>query len=163
MTGQIPAERMTREVLLLLTETFENVQGFYLDGGTSLFETLSAISAAEASIPVDGRCATVAAQVAHTALYLEVLDQFLRTGENQPVDWGETWRTVGAVTPEEWAGLQSRLRSAYRGLRETIEHDAHWELENSVAGAIGLVAHCAYHLGEIRQATCVIQAPRLPG
>jgi hypothetical protein len=156
MTVSISTERMTRELLLLLTETFESVQGFYLDGGTSLFETLDGISAAEASIAVGGRCATVAAQVAHTSLYLEVLDHFLRKGENQPVDWGETWRTIAVVTPQEWAAIQARLQTAYRGLRETIEREARWELENSIAGAIGLVAHCAYHLGEVRQATCVL-------
>ena len=39
-----------RRDLRLLNETFDNVQGYYLDKGTSLFETLATISAEEASI-----------------------------------------------------------------------------------------------------------------
>jgi len=43
----IPVERFTIDLFELLTETFERVQGRYLDRGTSLFETLDTISAAE--------------------------------------------------------------------------------------------------------------------
>jgi hypothetical protein len=39
-------------MLVALEETFENVHGIYLDGATSLFETLATISAEEASVPV---------------------------------------------------------------------------------------------------------------
>jgi hypothetical protein len=52
-----------------------------------------------ASIPVDGTCATLAAQVAHTAFYLEVLERSLRSGQFERVDWESIGRTVGAVTP----------------------------------------------------------------
>ena len=53
-------------LFLLMEETFEaKHHGIYLDKGTSLFETLETISAREASIPVGGKCASVAAQVAH--------------------------------------------------------------------------------------------------
>jgi len=62
-TGQIQIEHFTQALLFLLEETFDTVHGIYLDKGTSLFETLATISAKEASIPVGGRCATLAAQV----------------------------------------------------------------------------------------------------
>jgi hypothetical protein len=42
-----------------------------LDDGTSLFETLETVSAQEASIPVGGKCASLAAQVAHVIFYIE--------------------------------------------------------------------------------------------
>jgi len=156
MTTIISTEQLTGDLLLILEETFENVQGVYLDGGTSLLETLASISAEEASIPVGGRCATLAAQVTHVCFYLDVLHRFLKTGQNERVDWGEVWRTVGAVTPAEWAALQQRVRHTYQRTRETILAYEHWDAPRAIGGAVGMLAHCAYHLGEIRQATCTI-------
>ena len=151
------SEQFAGELLFLLTETFESVHGIYLDRGTSLLETLAGISAAEASIPVGGKCATIAAQVAHVIFYLDVLDRFLRSGQDEQVDWGEVWRTVSDVSPEEWAALQERLRQTYARIRETIQTFDRWAEEHSIGGAIGVVAHTAYHLGEIRQATCTVK------
>ena len=75
MSTQIQAEHFTDALYTLLDETFDNVQGYYLDKGTSLFETLATISAEEASVPVGGKCATLAAQVKHVAFYLDVLER----------------------------------------------------------------------------------------
>ena len=50
---------------------------FFSMQGTSLFETLETITAAEASIPVGGKCATLAAQVAHVNFYLEVIEAYI--------------------------------------------------------------------------------------
>ena len=56
-------------LFLLMEETFESKHhGIFLDKGTSLFETLETVSAQEASIPVGGKCASLAAQVAHAAI-----------------------------------------------------------------------------------------------
>ena len=79
MSTQILAEHFSAALFALLDETFDNVQGFYLDGGTSLFETLATISAAQASLPVGSQCATLAAQVKHIAFYLDVLEKAVRT------------------------------------------------------------------------------------
>jgi hypothetical protein len=157
MTPSIPAATFTEELLFLLSETFETVHGIYLDGGTSLLETLAGISAEEASIPVGNKCATIAAQVTHVCFYLDVLDRFLKTGENERVDWGEVWRTVREVTPAEWAALQERLRQTYTRTQEMVKGYDRWDVEHSVGGAIALIAHTAYHLGEIRQATCTVK------
>lgn len=155
----IAAEQFTQALLFLLDETFEHVHGVFLDRGTSLFETLQTISAEEASIPVGGRCATLAAQVAHVAFYLDVAAAFIR-GENPGrVDWGEIWARVKGVTPEEWAATQAALRESYRRIIELAQAStgAWAHRENAVAGAMGLVAHTAYHLGEIRQALCALK------
>jgi hypothetical protein len=157
MTATIPATQFTNELLFLLTETFESVHGIYLDRGTSLLETLAGITAEEASIPVGDKCATIAAQVTHVCFYLDVLDRFIQTGQNEKVDWGEVWRTVRGVTPQEWQDLQARLHHAYERTQATIQSYEHWEVEHSIGGAIGLIAHTAYHLGEIRQATCTVK------
>jgi hypothetical protein len=157
MTQTISQTQITQAVLFLLDETFQNVHGVYLDKGTSLFETLATISAEEASIPVGGKCATLAAQVEHVNFYLEVLSHYLQSSENKPVDWGEIWRRVKAVTPEEWSNSQHKLQQTYRQLLELVRNYEDWGRENAIGGAIGLVAHTAYHLGEIRQALCVLK------
>ena len=74
----IQTDHFTKALLDMLDETFDSVKGYYLDRGTSLFETLADISAAEASVPVGGKCATLAAQVKHVAFYLDVVEKSIR-------------------------------------------------------------------------------------
>lgn len=157
MTTTVQQSEFTKAVLTVLEEAFESVHGYFLDPHTSLLETLAEISAAEASIPVGGKCATLAAQVAHVNFYIEVLERYLETGQNERVDWGEIWRTVGEVTPEEWAASQERLRQTYGRIRRHVAAYEHWDRDDEMGGAIALVAHTAYHLGEIRQAMCVVK------
>lgn len=153
----IESEHFTKALRLLLGETFDRVQGFYLDSGTSLFETLAGISAAEASIPVGGKCATLAAQVKHVAFYLDVVDDSVRNPSAPPADWGEIWRTVSSVTPDEWQGIQAELRASYNRIFKLIDDTPAWPDEVTIGGAIALIAHTAYHLGEIRQALCTLR------
>jgi hypothetical protein len=153
----IASEHFQQALLLALDETFDHVQGIYLDQGTSLFETLAGITAEEASIPVGGQCATLAAQVKHVAFYLNVVDKSVRAPNFPEVDWGEIWRTVGAVTDGEWAAIQAELRASYSRIIQLIHEVPDWPSEREIAGAIGVIAHTAYHLGEIRQALCSIR------
>jgi hypothetical protein len=157
MSPTFTSDQFAGELLFLLTETFESVHGIFLDRGTSLLETLAEISAEEASIPVGSKCATIAAQVTHVCFYLDVLDRFMRSGKDEPTDWGEVWRTVSGVSPAEWAALQERLRQTYARTREMIQTYEHWDVEHSIGGAMGILAHTAYHLGEIRQAMCTVK------
>lgn len=158
MSTQIQSEHFVQAIYDLLDETFDNVHGAYLDKGTSMFETLATISAAEASIPVGAKCATLAAQVKHTAFYLQVMERIVRSGMNEPVDWGEIWRTTTTVTPDEWEAIKARLRTAYNGIRAMIADTPSWPDEDHVGGVIAAVVHTAYHLGEIRQALCILKS-----
>jgi hypothetical protein len=157
MSNHIQTEHFSQALYVLLDETFDNVLGIYLDKGTSMFETLADISAEEASIPVGGRCATLAAQVKHVAFYLDVLDKSVRDPNYPKVDWGEIWRETGAVTAAEWTDLQTELRQSYDRLKLLISETPEWPSERHIGGAIGAIAHTAYHLGEIRQALCVLK------
>jgi hypothetical protein len=148
----------TTELFDILDETFETHHGIFLDKGTSLFDTLAQVSAAQASQPVSGRCATLAAQVAHVTFYLEVLERYITTGSTGQVDWGEIWRTVGAVTPEEWAGLNGALRETYARVQAMLRALESWDDARPIGGALAIVVHSAYHLGEIRQALCTFRA-----
>lgn len=156
MTTVIQAEHFTKALYFLLDETFETVHGIYLDKGTSLFETLATITAAEASVPVGGKCATLAAQVKHVAFYLDVLERGARSGQDEPQDWGKIWRETGAVTPEEWEAIKGELRASYGRLRQLVADTDQWPSEWEIGGAISAIAHSAYHLGEIRQALCTL-------
>ena len=141
-----------------MEETFESKHhGIFLDKGTSLFETLETVSAQEASIPVGGKCASLAAQVTHVIFYLELMEKYFLKQEVGKVDWGEIWRTVEKVSPEEWETLKRELRQTYKRL-DTLFHDTeNWNDEDTVGAAMAIVVHTAYHLGEIRQALCTLK------
>jgi hypothetical protein len=158
MSTQIQADHFANALYALLDETFDHVHGFYLDKGTSMFETLATISAAEASIPVGGKCATLAVQIKHVAFYLDVLEKTVRTQQFEQQDWGKIWRETSAVTPAEWSALQSALRTSYDRLKTLIGDTTEWANEQQIGGAIATIVHTAYHLGEIRQALCFLRA-----
>jgi hypothetical protein len=157
MSTQIQTDQFTNALYALLDETFDNVQGYYLDGGTSMFETLATVSAEEASIPVGGKCATLAAQVKHVAFYLDVLEKAVRTQQEEQQDWGKIWRETSAVTPEEWDAVKSSLRQSYDRIKALLNDMTEWSSEQQIANAIGIIVHTAYHLGEIRQALCTLK------
>jgi len=157
MSTHIQVDHFKSAIFLLLDETFDSVHGIFLDKGTSMFETLSTFSAEEASIPVGGKCATLAAQVKHTAFYLDVLEKAVRTQQFERVDWGQIWRETSAVTPEEWDAIKVSLRESYDRIKMLLHDTNDWPSEREIGGAIGMVVHTAYHLGEIRQALCVLK------
>ena len=157
MPTRIQSEYFTNALYALLDETFDDVQGYFLDKGTCMFETLATISAEEASAPTGGQCATLAAKVKHVAFYLDVVERNLRSGTFHRVDWGEIWRTVGAVSPAEWENIQSELRESTNRIRAFIHETQEWPDERRTGLAIAAVVHAAYHLGEIRQALCTVK------
>lgn len=152
----IRREDLLNPILDLLDETFEHHHGIYLDKNTSLLQTLETVSAQEASIPVGGKCASLAAQVTHVIFYLEVLERYIVQHDTSSVDWGEIWRTVEKVTPEEWAALKIKLEETYRRMDRMLRNHSAWD-EDSVGGAMAIIVHSAYHLGEIRQALCTLK------
>lgn len=149
------------ELFDLYTETFENVQGKYLDRGTSLFETLKTITAEEASKPISSNCASIAAQVEHIRFFIEVLGKVLRGEEVGKLNWNEIWETVSEVSVEEWEASKHRLHDAYTNIVADMKNLDTWEGENDIATALEILVHTAYHLGEIRQALCTVQPPTL--
>ncbi len=157
MVATIPVTRFTEELFALLEETFDNVEGRYLDGGTALFETLATISAEEASRPVSARCASIAAQVDHVIFYLEVSGRYILGTQVGKADWEASWRRR-SVTREEWSALLDQLRATHRDTLALLRGIETWEGEEDLGGALNILVHTAYHLGEIRQALCTIKA-----
>ena len=146
----------TTNLFQLLMETFEKPFGIYLDQDTSLFQTLETVSAEEASIPVGGKCGSLAAQVAHVTFFIESFERYVVYDDTSKRDWGYIWRTVEKVTPEEWADYKSKLKDAYQRVDKMFHENDVWD-EDSIGGALSIVVHTAYHLGEIRQALCTLK------
>jgi hypothetical protein len=140
----------------VLKEGFEKVEGVFLDPGDSLFETLATISAEEASRPLGEGSGNIAAKVNHIRFYLDAAIEVNRTGEYKKLDWASSWR-IGEVGDAEWQDLIDRLRATYAEIMTFVDTFDGWN-DRYIGGAFGIVAHCAYHLGEIRQALQVVKA-----
>lgn len=157
MPKQIAISEVAAGFRFLLTETFESVQGAYLDPGTSLFETLADISAAGASQPM-GDCATIAAHVAHITYYLQVLEDRMFGRDLSTVNWDQIWNEVSGVDHAEWERMLADLRATYERIRGHLDSADQWEGINELSSMLGIIAHSAYHLGEIRQMTCHLKS-----
>ncbi len=149
-------QEFANNLFQLMGETFEDPIGIYLDKNTSLFQTLETVSAQEASIPVGGKCASLAAQVSHMTFYIESFERFALQNDTSPRDWGEIWRTVEKVTPQEWETFKKKLKEAYQRMDKLFHENKTWN-EDTISGALSIVVHTAYHLGEIRQALCTLR------
>ncbi len=154
---KIKPENFLNNFFSLYDEIFENHHGIFLDNNTSLLTTLETVSAQEASIPVGGKCASLAAQVTHVIFYLELLEKYFLKQDVGKVDWGEIWRTVEKISPEEWETLKNKLRQTYVRLDKLFHATENWNDEDIIGAALAIVVHTAYHLGEIRQALCTLK------
>ncbi len=157
MSNKIDQQLVTQNLFDVLDEAFVKHHGIFLDANTSLFETLETISAAEASIPVGGKCATLAAQVAHVNFYLEVLEAYILNKDIGNVDWGDIWRRVSQVSAKEWQEYKDQLKETYQRVCSMLQAVEDWNDDRPIGGAIAIAVHTAYHLGEIRQAMCIVK------
>ena len=63
---------------------------------------------------------------------------------------------MSGVTSQEWETSKAKLRDAYQRIMTLFKTNPVWN-ETTMGGAMALVAHSAYHLGEIRQALCTLK------
>lgn len=147
---------VTAAMMAILRETFERVDGMYLDQGTSMFETLATVSAAEASRPVAPGASNIAAQVNHTTYYIVTIGEYLQGRQPESVDWDASW-LVGEVDETAWVALVAGLGKAYDELLMLIADPSAWQDDEPLEGGIAMIAHCAYHLGEIRRSLMFVQ------
>jgi hypothetical protein len=157
MAPSIRRDHLVDELLPVLDEVFQTHHGIFLDPGTSMLDALRGRQAAQASQPVGGRCARLAAQVAHVSFDLEVLEAYITSRKSQEVDWGDVWRRVSGVAPEAWHQLGDELDMTYRRVAGRLRAIQEWDDSDLIGGAIAIAVHSAYHRGEMCQAICVLQ------
>jgi hypothetical protein len=157
VSQQTVLERFTKDLFALFDETFEQHHGIYLDKGTSFFETLATISAEQASRPIATQKAAIAAQVEHVCFYLDVLEEYMRGTRTEKADWDYIWQNARPVTAEEWLTLQQRLKDTYQRVLTRLKGFETWEGEDDISGALAMLIHTVYHLGEVRMAMAIFR------
>ena len=158
MADPTPTGKHREDVLHFLEETFgSRHHGIFIDKGTSLLQTVDAVTAAEASLRASDRTASIAAHVRHVIFYATVLQTLLRGGQVGRLDWREIWENDRPVTAAEWDELRAGLRREYENVRSLVTDEATWKREDALGEFMAIAAHTAYHLGAIRQAIAVIR------
>ncbi len=140
-------------LLANLREAFDGPQDpsdawFNSDRGLGYVGVLRSLDAARASHAPTPGGKTIAAHVAHAAFHLRASAAWLR-GDKSAAGWATTWDPP-QVSPADWIALQQLLRQQYNDLADAIRQVKDWS-PDELGGAIGAIAHAAYHLGAIRQ------------
>ena len=94
-----------------------------------------------------------------TALATGTTSRTSNTSPWSPAAWRiqlDIGREVGTTMPEEWAASKNKLRGTYQRISNLFRENPVWN-DDSIGGSLALVVHTAYHLGEIRQALCVLK------
>jgi hypothetical protein len=140
------------QLLSVLVEALDGPGQWAYFADDGLTGTLITISAADASRPVAG--SSIAAHVHHVVFALAASAAWIR-GDRSPHHWNKSWE-VRTVDDAAWTRLREQLRVRCEELRQAIEAHAGDNLE-AMGGAIGAIAHTAYHLGAIRQKAAYIR------
>ena len=156
-TNPVTLDQFRTSLLAVLEETFEKVQGIYLDRSTSLFETLDGLSAEAASKAVSASRSTIAAHVSHLCFYLDTVLRSIRAEPVGKIDWKESWK-VQRVTKDEWDALRARCRQSYHDVLAVVKGMDAWDRPDDLTDSLAILAHTAYHLGAIRLAMGVAKA-----
>ncbi|HEY6359651.1 MAG TPA: DinB family protein [Vicinamibacterales bacterium] len=158
----MPLDTLLRETLSgLLRELVDGPSGdvaFVVNpGDQGLLGSLARLSAPDASARPGGR-SSVAAHVQHLRYGFEILNRWLR-GENPFADasYAASWGRQ-QVTDEEWRDLRNALDREVRAWMSAVTAPREWDAV-TLSGAIGSVAHLAYHLGAIRQLVASASGP----
>jgi hypothetical protein len=139
------------EVEELMRETFEGARPGegtqYLDHDSGILNTLKSLTVSQASQQYDNH-PSIAAHVRHMIFHLKVAYEWIE-GDHSKRDWKGSFLPQ-MVTQEEWSRLIVEFNTAketYLRVMKALPPDK----LVSESGAIGVIAHLAYHLGAIRQ------------
>jgi len=152
---------LTSSLTTLLSELVNGTPptgGYMLNkGDTGLLAAIDRLSAAEASMIVNGG-SSIAAHVDHVTYGISLMNRWA-AGENpwKDADWAASWRRT-SVTDEGWVKSRRALADQLRRWLDVLK--APRELtETELNGMISSIAHLAYHLGAIRQMDRKIRGP----
>ncbi|RVT96498.1 hypothetical protein EOD41_20235 [Mucilaginibacter limnophilus] len=125
------------------------------DPGQGFIDVIKAISAEDASRPLNQSGSTIAAHTEHLRWSLNYALTFFE-GKQERRDWNESWK-VKAVTTEEWKNLQSTLLNEYIAVRTAVLEATNLDNPQFLTGVMALLPHAAYHLGAIKQMVLMLK------
>ena len=142
----------TKWFYILMAEAFgvaETTDAYFLDSSQSgLLGTVHTLSAEVASAGRTPEQSTIASHCAHVLFILRLFDAY-EQGQTPEVDWEGSWSTR-IVDDAAWRALRGEVQAAYDSVMARLQARDTWP-EPAVAASMTLLAHCAYHVGEIRQ------------
>lgn len=148
---------------LLFAETFgvsDAPQGFMLESGLAgLLGTIDALSAEVASAIRPPEHVSIASQCGHILFLLRLFDAYDQ-GQAPAPDWPGSWSSR-SVDEAAWGALRGELRAAYGNVAARLQTNDAWP-EPRVAAALMLLAHCSYHVGQVRQLLTFVGEPSQP-
>lgn len=153
MNASVPVSAVKDAIKAALGESFDTAIGMYLDKGDSIWPTLENVTAEQASVPIAPGGNSIASQVNHMVFYFDVMAMYMRNENPERPDWSAAWKLV-EVDDEQWQELKLALKER-QGELITLINSAPDEIftdPDILAGSYGIVAHTAFHLGQIRHA-----------
>ena len=151
-TTMIKTEEFKKWLVILLAETFgvsDSPHGFMLDDGKAgLLGTINGINAATASSTLKPDRETIASHCGHILFLLRLYDAY-EQGQRPEHDWVGSWATH-EVDDAAWDTLRTDVQTAYEAVIQHIHARDEW-IEPPLSASMILLAHCAYHVGEIKQ------------
>lgn len=157
-------EAITGGLLTLFDEAYtgSGTEGIWFTDGderSSFAGLLAGVSAEEASRPLtNGDPLTLASHAGHVVFALSLANRIAK-GERPDADWSGSWSTR-KVTDSEWRGLVARLGEEAAEIRKVFTSGAFLSNDKFFVGCLSVICHGAWHLGALRQALALIQAPK---
>lgn len=121
-------------------------------GDAGLLTQLRALDAGQASASGGNGRPSIAAHIHHLRYHLELLNRWAKGEPSfETADWSSSWR-VQRVDAGQWRALVDELERRASQWRDDLAVEREWDMV-TMTGAIGSVAHIAYHMGAVRQLT----------
>ena len=112
------------------------------------------LSAEQASLSPTPGGRTIAAHVAHATFHLVASAAWIK-GDKSAADWDSSWEPA-TVDEAGWTRLRELLEEAHAAVVDAIRRKQDWD-KPALGGAIGAIAHAAYHLGAIGQIIRIVE------
>lgn len=153
MTATVPVSDIKTAIKVMLHESFDEAKGMFLDQGDSLWPTLEHVTAAQASVPISPGGNSIAGQVNHMVFYFDVMAGYMRNDPPAHPDWSAAWKLV-EVDEDQWKELKLALGQRQSEIITLIDAtpDDVFTDNDILGGSYAIVAHTAFHLGQIRHA-----------
>lgn len=144
-------ETWKTHIVKAINEAYDGTGGVYLDSGTNLLAELTALTGAQASTVLPGAGNSVANQIRHLLTTVRMHEPQFNGGTYPDLDWGADWAEIH-LNDNEWQELVASFAATREQLIGWVTSPTVEENDDYVGAAVMVVAHHAYHVGQIRHA-----------